>query len=55
MRMSAHADLNKDKFITVSELQNYILNNVSKLTDGMQKPTMRQENIENDFVIWETK
>lgn len=53
--MSAHADLNKDKFITVSELQNYVLNNVSKLTDGMQKPTMRQENIDNDFVIWETK
>ncbi len=50
--ISEKADKNKDDIITVSELQNYILNNVTKLTDGRQKPTMRQENIENDFVIW---
>ena len=47
------ADKNKDDKITVSELQDYIMNQVQKLTNGMQKPTMRQENIDNDFVIWE--
>ncbi|MFH2096379.1 MAG: caspase family protein [Bacteroidota bacterium] len=49
---SGRADFNKDKTITVSELQNYVLKNVQKLTGGRQKPTMRQENIENDFGIW---
>jgi WD40 repeat protein len=47
------ADKNHDNRITVSELQNFVLNNVLKLTGGKQKPTMRQENIDNDFVIWE--
>ena len=50
--LSGLADLNKDHQITVSELQKYILENVQKLTGGKQKPTMRQENIENDFGIW---
>jgi len=50
---SFDADKNNDNKITVSELQNYVITQVQKLTNGMQKPTMRQENIENDFVIWE--
>lgn len=49
---SGKADKNKDDIITISELQEFILNNVVKLTDGKQRPTMRQENIENDFEIW---
>jgi WD40 repeat protein len=50
--LSGLADKNHDQQITVSELQNFVIQNVLKLTDGKQKPTMRQENIENDFVIW---
>ncbi len=46
------ADENKDNIITISELQNYVMTQVQKLTNNKQKPTMRQENIENDFVIW---
>ncbi len=46
------ADKNHDNIITVSELQNFVWSNVLSLTNGKQKPTMRQENIENDFVIW---
>lgn len=47
------ADKNKDKKITISELQDYIMKQVQSLTNGRQKSTMRQENIDNDFVIWE--
>lgn len=46
------ADKNRDDVITVSELQQFILDHVVQLTGGKQRPTMRQENIENDFVIW---
>lgn len=46
------ADENNDKKITISELQNHILKKVQFLTNGKQKPTIRQENIDNDFVIW---
>lgn len=47
------ADKNKDKKITLSELQDFMMKQVQKLTNGKQKPTVRQENIDNDFVIWE--
>lgn len=50
--LSGQADKNKDKTITVSELQHFVMDNVVKLTGGRQKPTMRQENIENDFGVW---
>ena len=46
------ADKNLNNQITVSELQDYVMKSVQKLTNGQQKPTTRQENIENDFVIW---
>jgi uncharacterized caspase-like protein len=46
------ADENQDHTISVKELQDYLYNEVSKLTKGRQKPTTRSESIENDWVIW---
>ncbi|MCX6282249.1 MAG: caspase family protein [Bacteroidetes bacterium] len=46
------ADLNKDGSITVSELRNYVIDQVQTLTEGRQKPTCRQENVEFDWKIW---
>lgn len=46
------ADSNKDKNISVNELQDYIIDEVRSLTNGGQNPTVRRENLENDFVVW---
>ncbi|MCD6556251.1 MAG: caspase family protein [Bacteroidales bacterium] len=46
------ADLNKDGKIMVSELRNYLIDNVSKMTKGYQNPTCRRVNLEFDFRIW---
>lgn len=46
------ADLNKDKMITVSEIQTYVSDEVSKLSNGLQTPTSRIKNKELDFRIW---
>jgi WD40 repeat protein len=46
------ADSDRDGEITVSELKDYVILSVQELTNGRQKPTVRQENIENDFRIW---
>lgn len=46
------ADLNGDRQITVSELQQYLAIEVPKETKGHQRPTMRIENISNDWVCW---
>ncbi len=46
------ADLNNDGEITVSELRDYVSESVQDLTNGLQKPTMRQENVEFDFRVW---
>ena len=46
------ADLNQDGTIMLSELQEYIQNEVSKLSNGKQKPTSRLENISLDYPIW---
>lgn len=43
------ADLNKDKVIMLSELQKYIQIEVVKLSQGLQTPTSRAENLNNDF------
>jgi WD40 repeat protein len=46
------ADENDDGEITVSELREYIFDNVMELSDGYQKPTTRKDNLINDFVIY---
>lgn len=42
----------KNKQIMISELQQYLNYKVNELTDGLQQPTTRLENISNDFRIW---
>ena len=46
------ADANKDKTITVSELQAYVIEQVRQLTQGGQNPTVRRENLEYDFAVY---
>ncbi len=46
------ADKNKDGNIMISELRDYVMYNVSKITKGQQNPTSRRENLEFDFIIW---
>ena len=48
---TGEADLNNDKEVRLSELQEFILFEVNKLTKGMQTPTSRAENLKNDFTI----
>ncbi len=48
---NAHADVNHDRTVTVSELQAYVIEEVRKLTAGGQNPTVRRENLEFDFVV----
>jgi WD40 repeat protein len=48
---NAHADMNQDQTVTVSELQAYVIEEVRKLTAGGQNPTVRRENLEYDFVV----
>lgn len=47
------ADGDGDGKITVEELQYYVAENVELLTKGRQRPTSRQTNFDNNFVIWE--
>ena len=46
------ADINNNGEISVSELREYVIENVQDLTGGRQKPTTRQENVEFDFRVW---
>lgn len=46
-----NADLNLDKRVSISELQEYVYLKVSSLTNGKQTPTSRVENLDNDFII----
>lgn len=46
------ADLDKDGSIMISELQQYLAQEVSRITNGGQRPTMRIENIANDWRVW---
>lgn len=46
------SDKNQDGMTTVGELKNYVISEVLNLTGGRQKPTVRKENIENDWTLW---
>jgi Uncharacterized protein containing caspase domain len=46
------ADTNKDGKVYLSELLQYSQGEVTRLTDGKQKPTSRAENISNDWVVY---
>lgn len=46
------ADKNKNGEVTVSELKDFVSQEVEKLTEGAQKPTSRRENLEFDFRVW---
>lgn len=45
-------DLNRDGTISVSELKDYVSENVASLTDNKQTPTFRKENSEVDFILF---
>jgi hypothetical protein len=46
------ADLDDDGQIKISELQSYVRTNVVELTNGLQQPTFRTENIDNDWTVY---
>ena len=46
------ADLDRNGEILVSELRDYVIVNVNKLSKGIQVPTMRREDIEFDFRVF---
>ncbi len=46
------ADDNGDQRISVNELQKFVSSEVQRLTKGAQKPTARQENLDNDWLVW---
>lgn len=46
------ADLNDDGEIRVSELANFVRNEVKNMTNGKQRPTIRHENLEFDFKVY---
>jgi uncharacterized caspase-like protein len=49
---SKDVDKNRTGAIEVSELKDYVIQKVTKLTNGKQHPTSRRENLEFDFVVY---
>jgi WD40 repeat protein len=49
---NGYADSNGDKQVSVTELREYVINQVDRLTNGRQKPTSRQENLEFEWRVW---
>lgn len=50
--MSGEADLNEDGQILISETQQYTQMNVRCLSQGMQTPKSRVQNMELDCRLW---
>ena len=48
----SEADLNGDKHITLFELKVYLRSEVSSISNGLQNPISRKENLKNNFIIW---
>ena len=46
------ADDNKDKKVTLTELQKFVAEEVNRLSDGNQTPTYRVENNVLDYELW---
>ena len=46
------ADANGDKQVSLSELRTYVISEVDRLTNGRQRPTCRQENLEFEWRVW---
>ena len=46
------ADLNRNRSYSISEIQQYVSEQVIKMSEGKQVPTSREENIKNDFRIY---
>ena len=52
---SGDVDRNRDGYVYVSELKDYVTQKVVELTDGKQHPTTRSENALNDFILFKVK
>jgi uncharacterized caspase-like protein len=50
--LKGEADKDGNGNVSVSELKEYVIKEVEKLSNGSQKPTCRRENIEYDYQIW---
>jgi uncharacterized caspase-like protein len=46
------ADVNEDGEVRIWEIKTYVSNEVEKLTGGVQKPTMRAENLDSNWRVW---
>ena len=49
---NSEADLDGDGVVMVSELQKYLTSEVLELTNGVQRPNFRLQNISNDWQVW---
>lgn len=46
------ADKDYNRQITLSELRSYVYNKVQTMSNGLQRPTSREDNISLDFRVW---
>jgi uncharacterized caspase-like protein len=49
--LKGEADRNRDGHVQVSELRDFVEQEVRRLTQGLQAPTARRENLESDFAL----
>lgn len=49
---SGKADLNGDRLITIQEIKGFLINDVSQLSSGRQRPQARQENSDFDWILF---